>query len=418
MSKNYQLFDKGGSSFGTGTSFKSCRHDGTAVVWKSKTDGVSFAGTRITSFDGFDADLLIDFSGSITAEKLSPERTIQGPEWLVSKLCRHIHRPEVLRVEWPDMTAPHHLSPTFWVALRRALKPNKHVVCACIGSHGRTGTGLACLMMAEDHIAGKQADPVAAVTWIRTHHCIEAIETAEQERYVVRAAIAFNDKLTKTTTTDERKRELYDAVAKLAGGSKAKSWSTGKAHGGGGSTYTSAGGTVVSKTGVDTRKVLGGEQVTGTALDVVKAAQASMAEDDAKRATVVRPSSAKVAAAEDADLEDMEFADDATDDDMVCVICDDPDRLPRRRMTGTADLGDPVIGSVYIDDANYEWLFLPLGDDEGAWYESDEIEFLTFEEAAALQLENELIDLTSYQEPNDDNNNDDTKDMLLPGGMA
>ena len=53
-----------------------------------------------------------------------------------------------------------------------------HVEIGYIGGHGRTGTALACLA-----ILGGHSDD--AVLWVRSAYCAQAVETAEQEAFVI-----------------------------------------------------------------------------------------------------------------------------------------------------------------------------------------------------------------------------------------
>lgn len=56
----------------------------------------------------------------------------------------------------------------------------ERVEVACWGGHGRTGTALACLAVLD----GLPADQ--AVAYVRRHYRAAAVETAEQEDYVLR----------------------------------------------------------------------------------------------------------------------------------------------------------------------------------------------------------------------------------------
>jgi protein-tyrosine phosphatase len=59
-----------------------------------------------------------------------------------------------------------------------ALKAGKKVLFFCTASHGRTGTIIAGLIAL---LEPETDDPIAAV---RERHCVEAVETAEQVRWV------------------------------------------------------------------------------------------------------------------------------------------------------------------------------------------------------------------------------------------
>jgi protein-tyrosine phosphatase len=63
-------------------------------------------------------------------------------------------------------------------AFKRA-KAGQHVEVGCIGGCGRTGTVLACIAV----LAG--VAPSEAVSWIRAHYMRRAVETPEQEQWVL-----------------------------------------------------------------------------------------------------------------------------------------------------------------------------------------------------------------------------------------
>lgn len=84
--------------------------------------------------------------------------------------------PDVVTLAWPDMTAPTQVGIRFWQRLRDLL-PQDTGVC-CMGGHGRTGTALAAILVADGE------DPEKAMKRVRTDHCPRAIETREQEAYI------------------------------------------------------------------------------------------------------------------------------------------------------------------------------------------------------------------------------------------
>jgi rhodanese/phosphatase family protein len=84
-------------------------------------------------------------------------------------------------LEWPDFGVPDDASRValaLTTLLDRARDQNRAEL-GCLGGHGRTGTALACLAILCGH------DPVEAIPWVRANYCAEAIETLEQEAFVV-----------------------------------------------------------------------------------------------------------------------------------------------------------------------------------------------------------------------------------------
>jgi len=84
-------------------------------------------------------------------------------------------------IDWPDFGVPDDAAGVV-AALRSVLdraRKGARVEVGCLGGHGRTGTALACLAVLGGHPRGD------AVAWVRAHYCGAAVETAEQEAFVV-----------------------------------------------------------------------------------------------------------------------------------------------------------------------------------------------------------------------------------------
>jgi protein-tyrosine phosphatase len=84
-------------------------------------------------------------------------------------------------LDWPDFGVPDdatHLAAALRAVLDRA-RAGERVEVGCIGGHGRTGTALACLAILSGHPPGE------AVRWVRANYCTDAVETAEQQGFVV-----------------------------------------------------------------------------------------------------------------------------------------------------------------------------------------------------------------------------------------
>jgi len=84
-------------------------------------------------------------------------------------------------IQWPDFGLP--VGTDAVCESLRALLDRAHlgerVELGCLGGHGRTGTALACLAILSGHPAGD------AVRWVRAHFCSQAVETPEQETFVI-----------------------------------------------------------------------------------------------------------------------------------------------------------------------------------------------------------------------------------------
>jgi hypothetical protein len=84
-------------------------------------------------------------------------------------------------LDWPDFGVPNDSVPVV-AALRSLLERARggdRVELGCLGGHGRTGTALACLAI----LSG--VPPSEAVTWVRENYCSSAVESRQQEAFVV-----------------------------------------------------------------------------------------------------------------------------------------------------------------------------------------------------------------------------------------
>jgi hypothetical protein len=85
-------------------------------------------------------------------------------------------------VDWPDFGLPGdgaRAAAQIRAAFDRA-KGGEEVEVGCLGGLGRTGTVLACMAT----LAG--VDAPEAVAWVRANYDAHAVETAEQEQWVLR----------------------------------------------------------------------------------------------------------------------------------------------------------------------------------------------------------------------------------------
>jgi len=91
-------------------------------------------------------------------------------------------------VNWPDFGLPKDFD-MFDEQIKDAwakVKAGKNVQIGCIGAHGRTGTALGCFFVLDGGDAAKAKD------WVRSNHCSDSIETAEQEWFILAFAARMN----------------------------------------------------------------------------------------------------------------------------------------------------------------------------------------------------------------------------------
>lgn len=92
-----------------------------------------------------------------------------------------------IEVDWPDMGAPI-LAASFWKDLYDYLKKTKgKMLIFCLGGHGRTGTALACMLVAA---RWKHRD---AKNWIWKNYCKKAIESKTQEKYIAAVEASLDE---------------------------------------------------------------------------------------------------------------------------------------------------------------------------------------------------------------------------------
>lgn len=105
-------------------------------------------------------------------------------------------RPACLWLNWKDRGIPDTVNAlAFWPAMVKGMfkeaetrSGTLRVAVSCIGSHGRTGTFLACILGVMG-VAGEEA-----MKAVRAGHCNEAIETKEQEQYIIAVAENLHQK--------------------------------------------------------------------------------------------------------------------------------------------------------------------------------------------------------------------------------
>ena len=160
------------SALWAGQSYKLCSHNPTKVIsgrgwsfWAADKEG---ARASLGKFE-----VVINCSGvSIQRERHVLPHELRGYETRTNKF-------EEILLDWNDMQDIG-LKPEFWTALVKYVSERKaKALVHCFGGHGRTGTAVACLL-----IAACQYSPVQAIQWVRGQYCREAIETKLQETYI------------------------------------------------------------------------------------------------------------------------------------------------------------------------------------------------------------------------------------------
>ena len=124
-------------------------------------DGTEVIAASFDAPDPYARDLVPDFG-----LYLDPQ---WAPPW------PHTH------LDWPDFGVPRDSAPVV-SALRSLLarsRGGERVEVGCHGGHGRTGTALACAAV----LCG--LPPGDAVAWVRENYCANAVESGQQEAFVI-----------------------------------------------------------------------------------------------------------------------------------------------------------------------------------------------------------------------------------------
>lgn len=181
--------------------FNGCGHDGTKMVWASQGKELYAAGAGRIKPEGF--NLVLDLADQVDSPRWrhpgdnvimsgSPSaffplnRLVLGLDGKPRKAVKELELPHnnVVHFHWPDGgVLP--VDTEFWEALWKGLPTGKTLVC-CFGSHGRTGTCLAALMLAADD--KRIWSPKIAALTVRSRHCEMAIENRHQLKYLNKLA--------------------------------------------------------------------------------------------------------------------------------------------------------------------------------------------------------------------------------------
>lgn len=150
---------------------KVCLHKGVKPIVTLQSSATLYvANARSLSVDY--TDLILDLAGNAEGYLNGFVRGSQR----FRALNELVHMPEIVRLMWDDYDIPP-VGLDFWLAMLPLL--GGHVTITCIGGHGRSGTAVAALLVADGWDAQK------AIDHVRQTHCELAIETRDQEDYVL-----------------------------------------------------------------------------------------------------------------------------------------------------------------------------------------------------------------------------------------
>ena len=159
----------------------SCVHDGSETVVTIK--GVRVHGAAKTDINEAylaSHEKLLIVNLSALSLNLKPPVTLAGLPDGFKTLAKYTVKPTEIMVDWADMHAPL-LRREFWTELLACAKRTKvtDVMFTCLGGHGRTGTALASML-----IANLDWRVLDAAQYVRSQHCRESIESLDQVEYL------------------------------------------------------------------------------------------------------------------------------------------------------------------------------------------------------------------------------------------
>lgn len=141
------------------------------------------------TYHAADADCVGKFTGDCVINLTSTHNVSNMMN--VPELKEHFNISfEELLLPWKDGSIPD-VKPSFWKALHNYFKNKKysHICFHCYAGHGRTGTALSAIMIAN---GGWEAS--AAVEHIRSNYCREAVETTKQVYYLYELDYLLNER--------------------------------------------------------------------------------------------------------------------------------------------------------------------------------------------------------------------------------
>ena len=145
-----------------------CRHSPQKI---KEIDKIGYFAADMHGALDFTGDAMVNFTR--TSDVPSSAR--------IPQLAKHVNVTfEEIMVPWPDFGVPR-VKLSFWEALHSyIMEKGWNTVCFhCEAGHGRTGTALSAMLIANEGYSAQDA-----VWTIRSSYCIEAVESAEQSIYL------------------------------------------------------------------------------------------------------------------------------------------------------------------------------------------------------------------------------------------
>lgn len=154
--------------------FKTCSHTPT-FIYSDKDGHIDYFAADEDGAEEFDGDLIVNLT-------TSPSTKAIATTYKIPQLAKHmLPLPEEIVLGWIDFSSPP-VKPSFWKAFHSYCKSKRYrkVCFRCGFGHGRTGTALAAMM-----IANLKMDAESAILSIRDQYCKHAVESKRQIVYLL-----------------------------------------------------------------------------------------------------------------------------------------------------------------------------------------------------------------------------------------
>jgi hypothetical protein len=155
-----------------------CRHNPQKI---KEIDKIGYFAADMFGASDFTGDVMVNLTKTSDVPSVA----------MIPQLVDHVEISfDEIMVPWPDFGLPH-VKLSFWKALHSyIMEKGWSTACFhCQAGHGRTGTALAAMLIANEGYSAQDA-----VLTIRSLYCDEAVETAEQIVYLHEVDQYYNDR--------------------------------------------------------------------------------------------------------------------------------------------------------------------------------------------------------------------------------
>lgn len=191
--------------------FKNCEHKITPIftLGIDEQSTITFCGAtkdQVKIWTLNESDLILNVSGYSLLSATT--NLVKGPAIFDSlKTLLPVTTTHELLLQWSD-GASFPGTVEFWQKFYDICQEQhyKRVIACCLGGHGRTGTALGAIL-----IANSRMTDLATIAFIQEHYCSEAIETWSQKDYLEKLYFELHPEEQLVRQEQEAKRSLTSA---------------------------------------------------------------------------------------------------------------------------------------------------------------------------------------------------------------